>query len=113
MTDTDSSTYIPPTIKIIIGSLMINAAPVTAPPRKSEPVSPINTFAGWRLNIRNPISAPISAPEIKFSEGLTKLNATNAKNPATTRVTVDARPSTPSVRFTLFTMPTMRITAKT
>jgi len=32
-----------------------------APPKASEPVSPINTCAGYELNQRNPKPAPISA----------------------------------------------------
>ena len=33
------------------------------PPRASEPVSPINIFAGGALNHKKPIDAPMTAPQ--------------------------------------------------
>ena len=42
-------------------SLSVNiTAPTINPPRKSEPVSPISIFAGWKLNTRNASNAPRS-----------------------------------------------------
>ena len=41
-----------------------------------------------------------------------KLRAQSAKNAPTTRVTLLASPSIPSVRFTLFTIPVIRTSAK-
>ena len=32
-----------------------------APPKANEPVSPINTFAGFALNTKNPSTAPTTA----------------------------------------------------
>ena len=37
------------------------AIPATAPPRKREPVSPMNTLAGWALKSRKASSRPSSA----------------------------------------------------
>ena len=41
-------------------SVMI-ASVAIAPPSAIEPVSPMNTSAGWALNQRKPIMPPISA----------------------------------------------------
>ena len=38
-----------PTMGIIRGRSRAKARPHTAPPRNREPVSPMNTLAGWKL----------------------------------------------------------------
>ena len=45
-----------------------NAAPVTAPPKIREPVSPIKTFAGCRLKIKKPSIPPTSTAESKVTD---------------------------------------------
>ena len=80
------------------------AAEATNPPSASEPVSPINTLAGYTLNSRNPRSAPTTAQVIGSIPLLVPI-ATTVKNVATSTVTLDARPSRPSVKFTPLTVP--------
>lgn len=46
MSERDSQIKIKPTMIIIKGFEAIKAIPTTAAPRKREPVSPINIFAG-------------------------------------------------------------------
>ncbi len=76
--------------------------------RAREPVSPINTFAGYTLNRRNPISAPYNCTCDRLIPAFIPMETT-VKNTATIRVTLEARPSSPSVKLTPFTVP---ITAK-
>ena len=80
----------------------------TEKPKNSDPVSPIKTLAGYTLNRRNPISPPTTAP-VTGSIPLPIPMETTVKKTATISVTLDARPSSPSVKFTPFTVP---ITAK-
>ena len=61
MTENISQRYTIPTGRSRIGILTANAKAHTKPPRKSEPVSPINTFAGWKFQTRNPRHAPAEA----------------------------------------------------
>ena len=87
-----------------IGIWSMYAADATNPPSAREPVSPINTLAGYTLNSRNPRSAPTTA-QVIGSIPLFVPIATTVKNVATKTVTLDARPSSPSVKFTPFTVP--------
>ena len=48
-------------VATILFSLAISASAATVPPRKSEPVSPIKTLAGWKLYTRKPRRPPTSA----------------------------------------------------
>ena len=86
----------------IIGIFSIEAVTATAPPKNSEPVSPINTLAGCALKNKKarhpPLTAAIKMPMTEFI-----CTAHTTKNRLTIRVTVEARPSMPSVKFTLFT----------
>src|SRR5437870_4064548 len=92
------------------------------PPRASEPVSPINTCAGWQLNHRNPRPAPIMAAQKTVNSpapttcGTCRYSATFAlpETYVSTRNTNEtinvqpiARPSSPSVRLTALELPTM------
>ena len=52
-------------MKLIIGNINCNlentARTEIAAPRPKDPVSPINTFAGYELNFKNPKHAPVNA----------------------------------------------------
>ena len=80
------------------------AIAATKPPSASEPVSPIKTAAGCTLKIRNPIKAPAThAPDKAMSRF--NLMATVEKNTTISKVTLAARPSSPSVKFAPLTVP--------
>ena len=64
----------------------------------------MNTLAGYTLNNKNPKSAPTTA-QVIGSIPLFVPIATTVKNVATSTVTLEARPSRPSVKFTPFTVP--------
>lgn len=104
MSDNDSSKYIHATITIKIGILSINAIDETKPPKASEPVSPINTLAGYTLYKKNPSNAPTKAAEIGSKPDFVPA-ATAVKNTAIITVTLVAKPSRPSVKFAPFTVP--------
>ena len=107
ISDIASIMNISPARTIMRGDPIINAAPTVIPPRKREPVSPMNTLAGWKLYTRKPRHPPIAAPEITPSPSLPSLKAQKAKNAIIISETEDTRPSMPSVRFALFTIPTI------
>ena len=86
------------------GICIIYAVPATKPPSAREPVSPINTLAGYTLNNKNPRSAPTTAQVIGSTPLFVPI-ATTVKNVATRTVTLDASPSSPSVKFVPFTVP--------
>lgn len=68
ITDTVSNTGISAIIIKINGIFKYNANATITPPSNSEPVSPINTFAGCMLNSKNPRHAPITiVPNITTS----------------------------------------------
>ena len=86
--------------------LVITASAAIAPPKPSEPVSPMNTDAGNELNQRKPTHAPTrqahssarsSWPEV-MNVIAVKVRKTIAEQPA-------ARPSRPSVRLTPLVAP--------
>ena len=106
ITDNVSIKYIPPTIGRIRGIFRRTARLATAPPKAMEPVSPIKTLAGYALWIRKPKHAPARAVENNDMELNPHFKATMLKKDITIKVTPDARPSSPSVKFTLFTVPT-------
>ena len=84
-----------------------------APPSAKDPVSPINTWAGWKLKNRKPASAPIKAMLKNVTDvGPPLYNVIIAKNPNTKREEPPHRPSRPSVRFTAFVMANCRNTVK-
>src|SRR5207247_8332485 len=49
ITDSASATNTPPTSTSQNSRLMSTATTPSAPPSASEPVSPMNTYAGWQL----------------------------------------------------------------
>ena len=100
MTDNVSITYIPPTIMTNISIFSISAKVPITPPRASEPVSPINIFAGKALNFKNPSKAPAKAIAKTATSKFCVLKPTIAKKVNTIIVTEVASPSTPSVKFT-------------
>ena len=65
---------------------------------------PINTLAGYTLNSRYRRSA-LTTAQVIGSIPLFVPIATTVKNVATKTVTLDARPSSPSVKFTPYTVP--------
>ena len=75
------------------------------PPNKSEPVSPINTFAGCKLNIRNPNTAPITMLPNTDISGCPNIIPITVKHVNIIALTLDAKPSIPSVKFTAFVVP--------
>ena len=80
------------------------AVAATKPPNAQDPVSPINTLAGYTLYTKKPNKLPATAHVIgEISAFIT--TATTVKKVATNNVTPDARPSRPSVKFTPFTVP--------
>ena len=89
---------------INMGICSIYAVEATNPPNARDPVSPMNTLAGYTLNSRKPRSAPTTAHVIGEMPLLVPI-ATTVKNVATSTVTLEARPSRPSVKFTPFTVP--------
>ena len=74
----------------------------TYPPSANEPVSPINTLAGYTLYKKNPINAPTKAAEIGSNPVPIE---TIVKNTAIIIVTLVASPSSPSVKFAPLTVP--------
>ena len=79
-------------------------------PKNVEPVSPINIFAGLKLNGKNPKHEPISAiPKIaiEYSPTLIDINTSDIDIIADTPA---ANPSRPSIKFTAFVMNTIHIT---
>lgn len=81
------------------GIFRYNAMPATAPPSISEPVSPINIFAGFKLNNKNPKQVPITIlpnTTISFISNIIPITVKQVKIIA---VTLVANPSIPSVRL--------------
>ena len=91
------------------GICIINALDATNPPRAREPVSPINTFAGYTLNSRKPSRLPTTAPVMGLMPVFSPM-ATTVMKVATRIVTLVHRPSRPSVKFTPLSVP--RVTKK-
>src|SRR5699024_5995475 len=69
-----------------------------------EPVSPIKTLAGYTLNNKNPIKDPTTAAHTGEIPLLFP-NATTVKKVATITVTLEQRPSNPSVKYTPLSVP--------
>ena len=70
ITDSASATNTPPTSTSQNSRLMSTATTPSAPPRASEPVSPMNTSAGWQLYQRKPSAAPSTAAQNTVSSPL-------------------------------------------
>ena len=92
------------TIGINSGIFNIYAVDTTNPPSAREPVSPINTLAGCVLKHKNPSKAPITAQITGWIPAFVP-TAITVKNTAIKVVTLAARPSSPSVKFAPFTVP--------
>lgn len=76
----------------------------TAPPIAIDPVSPINTDAGLELKYKNPTrTANIMIANSLVVPLVDRIY--NAKN--TGKDTLEAKPSSPSVKFTAFVVPTI------
>src|SRR5690606_4127005 len=109
MTDNVSMTKTPPMIAKMISNFIKIATAASAAPSANDPVSPMNTFAGWALNTRNPNNAPTTANANTMME----LNCGNwlaamsANEPKATAAVPANNPSKPSVKFTAFEEPTM------
>ena len=84
-----------------------NARATTSPPKNIEPVSPINTFAGWKFHTKKPRQTPASAAANRFICTKPSMEEMTRKPMAATIVTEDASPSMPSVRLTALTAPMM------
>ena len=78
------------------------AAAARPPPRARDPVSPINILAGFLLNTRNPRHPPHTAAQKYEPAAKPYVIPTTEKNKVTRAVDPDARPSSPSVKFTAF-----------
>ena len=83
------------------------ANPDITPPSIREPVSPINTLAGWILNIRNPKTAPMTILANIDTSYNCKLIPIIAKQVIIIAHTLDDKPSIPSVKLTAFVAPNM------
>ena len=91
-----------------------------APPNAKEPVSPMNTFAGFTLYTKKPRhTAATIAPKYATLSAPIEFVIDAAMRPITEKAiaaTADvppARPSRPSVKFTAFVAPTIIKNAKT
>ncbi len=91
---------------------MIETSP-SAPPKASDPVSPINTFAGWALKTKNPNTAPTTATEKIDSSNCSAFQARTANAPKAIALVPDTSPSNPSVKLTAFEKPTSQMIRKT
>ena len=102
ITDSVSSTGINAITNNISGIFKYSAIPDITPPNRSDPVSPINTFAGCKLNIKNPNTPPITIlPNIDIS--VTPCNIpTTVKQVIIIVDILDDNQSIPSVKFTAF-----------
>jgi hypothetical protein len=83
-------------------------------PKKFDPVSPINVFAGVKLNGKNPTKAPAKAVTntIEINGEPFKTNITNNEIADITEIP-DDKPSNPSIRFIAFVTPTIQTTVIT
>src|SRR5579859_2059078 len=128
MTESASSTKIPPINGSNSSCLMMIATVPIAPPSASDPTSPIKISAGCALYQRKPRLAPTIAPQKIVNSAtcgmicssryydnlacpLTYVSTVSA--PAAITVQPIARPSNPSVRFTALVDPTSTTITKT
>ena len=82
------------------------------PRSKSEPVSPIKTFAGCKLNIKNPSVAPITIlPNTEIS-ACPCIIPMIVKQVTIIALTLEERPSIPSVKFIAFVVASITTIAK-
>lgn len=100
------------------GKSTANVAPFITPvidneaskkPENNAPESPINIFAGLKLNVKNANIEParINAINALIELGGRIAKATIANVIALTVITEPAKPSTPSMKFTALLIPTI------
>ena len=90
----------------------IDIDPNVAPTVK-DPVSPINIFAGYLLYFKKPKQLPIVI-QLKKHEYKSLLIKPNIKKPVQLIMEMPAaRPSSPSIQFKAFIIPTIQINVKT
>ena len=84
------------------GIFKYNAIAATAPPSIREPVSPIITLDGYKLNNKNPKHAPDSALPNKVTSLQSKIIAITVRQVKIIVVTLLDKPSIPSVKLIAF-----------
>ena len=89
------------------------AIPAKAPPKAREPVSPINTFAGFALKYKNPIQTALTIIPKKVTLREPANIPTTAKATLAIADVPAANPSKPSVKFTALVVPKIMIKAST
>ena len=94
-----------------IGIFKYSAIDEITPPKSNEPVSPINTLAGCKLNIKNPNIAPITQLANTDTSGIPKIIPITARHVIIIALTLDDKPSIPSVKFTAFVVANITIMA--
>ena len=102
ITESVSNTGIKAIIINNIGIFKYNAMADITPPSSKEPVSPINTLAGCKLNIKNPSTLPITIlpkTDISFIPAVIPIMV---KQVIIIADTLEESPSIPSVRLTAF-----------
>src|SRR5438045_2357464 len=93
ITETASITKTPPTTMRSSSCLQQIATTPIVPPRESDPVSPMKTFAGKQLNQRKPRPAPISAEQTTVSSPANESTEINhAKQDQPNEAVIKARP---------------------
>ena len=112
ITDSVSNIYTKPINKNATSLCKITEIAAKIPPRANDPVSPINIFAGFLLNNKNPISAPTIVKQNTNTGKLFSLYAYKANVLVVIIVTLVANPSNPSVKFTALEKPVCQNTKK-
>ena len=93
------------------GIFIYRAIAEITPPNNNEPVSPINTLAGCRLNIKNPNTAPTTTlPKIPISSIPNNIPII-VKHVIIIAETLEDNPSIPSVKFIAFVVAKITIIA--
>ena len=95
----------PPSSTSSSSVFVITASPATAPPRPSEPVSPMKIVAGKALNHKNPMQPPTRHPASIARSYSPVMNVIAMYASSTIAAQPAARPSSPSVRLTALVVP--------
>ena len=111
ITDNVSITGTNAIIKSNNGIFKYNANPDITPPKSNDPVSPINTFAGCKLNIKNPSVAPITILPKTETSPIPIISPITVKHVIIIADTLDDNPSIPSVKFIAFVVARITIIA--
>ncbi len=75
-------------------------------PSNKEPVSPMKIFAGLKLKGKNPSEAPAIIAHCITMKSCPNLAAVNKRVVAAMLATPEASPSSPSIKFIVFVIPT-------